>query len=132
LKSFTKWDKIILGSLLFICIISTLYIYAIENTSNNNEKVIIQVQGQIIKKIPLNKYEKSKTYKFVFNGNNGYLEIKNGAVRMLEMDRKICPKKVCSLTGWVNKKYQVIVCLPNKIIVSIESAKDETLDSIIG
>jgi len=132
LKSFTKWDKIILGSLLFICVISTFYVYAMNNTSNNNEKVIIQVQGQIIKKIPLNKYEKSKIYKFVFNGNNGYVEIKNGAVRMLEMDRKICPKKICSLTGWVSKKYQVIVCLPNKIIVSIESAKDETLDSISG
>jgi len=81
LKSFSKWDKIILGSLLFICIISTIYIYAIENTSNNSEKVIIQVQGQIIKKIPLNKYEKSKIYKFIFNGNTGYVEIKGHARR---------------------------------------------------
>ena len=130
MKSFTKWDKFIFCGLLIICVISGLYVYVIENTGSNEEKAVIQVQGKIIKEIPLKKYAKSKIYKFNFNGNNGYIEIKNGNVRMLEMNRKICPKKICSNTGWINKKYKVIVCLPNKLEVSIESAKDNTLDAI--
>ena len=129
MKSFTKWDKLIFGGLLIICVISSLYVYVIENTDSNKEKAVIQVQGKIIKEIPLNKYVKSKIYKFNFNGNNGYIEIKDGNVRMLEMNRKICPKKICSNTGWINNKYEIIVCLPNKIEVSIESSKDDKLDA---
>ncbi|MBU3160357.1 NusG domain II-containing protein [Clostridium frigoris] len=126
----TKWDKIIIGGLLIICLISTFFVYITENTGNANKKAVIKVQGKIIKEIPLPNNEKSKIYKFNFNGNNGYLEVKNGSVRMLEMDIKICPKKICSTTGWINKKYKVIVCLPNKIAVNIESTKDDTLDAI--
>jgi len=118
--------------LIIICVISSLYVYIIEHTGDNNEKAVIQVQGKIIKEIPLNKHEKSKIYKFAFNGNNGYIEIKNGSIRILEMYKKLCPKKICSSTGWINNKYQVIVCLPNKIAVNIESAKDGTLDTISG
>ena len=130
MKSFTKWDKIIFCSLLIICVISSLYVYVIENTGSNETKAIIQVQGKVIKEIPLKKYVKSKLYKFNFNGNNGYIEIQNGNVRMLEMNRNICPKKICSNTGWISKKYEVIACLPNKLEVSIESTKDNALDAI--
>lgn len=37
------------------------------------------------------------------------------------MDKRICPRKICSETGWIDKQYQNIVCLPNKILVKIES-----------
>lgn len=49
---------------------------------------------------------------------------------MLEMSRKICPNKSCSEIGWISKGYQAIVCLPNRIVVGIESEKDEKLDAI--
>ncbi|WP_298847333.1 NusG domain II-containing protein [Clostridium sp.] len=126
----TKWDKIIIGGLLIICLISALLLYITENTGTDNKKAVIKVQGKIIKEIPLPNYEKSKIYKFDFYGNNGYLEVKNGSVRMLEMDRKICPKKICSNTGWINTKYKIIVCLPNKIEVNIESTKNEKIDAM--
>ena len=130
MKSFTKWDKLIFIGLLIICVISGLYVYLIGNTGNANEKVVINVHGKIINEIPLIKDGKSKIYKFAFNGNNGFIEIKNGSVRMLKMDEKICPKAICSTTGWISKKYQVIVCLPNKIEVNIESAKDNTISAV--
>ena len=131
MKSFTKADKIILSVILITCLISSIYVYIIENNSDTNkEEVVIQVQGKVIKEIPLNKYGNNKIYKFAFNGNNGYIEIKNKSVRMLEMNRKICPKRICSNTGWISNKYQIIVCLPNKIMVSIKTAKDGTIDAI--
>lgn len=48
---------------------------------------------------------------------------------MLEMSRKICPKKICSNIGWISNKYQLIV-LPNKIVVSIKSAKNAAIDAV--
>ena len=133
MKSITKIDKIILSVILITCLISSIYLYVIENNnanSNKNEKVVIQVQGKVIKEIPLNKNEKNKIYKFTFNSNNGYIEIKNKSVRILDMDKKICPKGICSNTGWISNKYQLIVCLPNKIVVSIKSIKDGAIDAV--
>lgn len=50
---------------------------------------------------------------------------------MKEMDKRVCPQKVCSLTGWISKKYKSIVCLPNQITVSIEYiTNNNNLDEI--
>ena len=76
-----------------------------------------------------------KTVSFKFGENTGYLDIKDGAVKMREMDIKICPEKVCSETGWISKSYETIVCLPNRIVVSIENGEankgnDNLVDSV--
>lgn len=129
MKLLTKWDKILIVILLLVTIASTFLILITYNTDNDN-KVVIQVNGKTINEIQLNKSEKPNVYKFTFNGNIGYIEIKNESVRMLEMDKEICPEKICSDTGWISKGYQTIVCLPNKIVVSIVSSKNEKLDAI--
>jgi len=48
---------------------------------------------------------------------------------MLEMSKETCPNSICSDTGWIDKIYQSIVCLPNNIIVTIESVEEETIDA---
>lgn len=48
---------------------------------------------------------------------------------MLEMDKKICPNKICSNTGWINKSYETIVCAHNSILVTIEGTKEEEIDT---
>lgn len=95
----------------------------INKISENMDRkyVVIKVENEIVDKILVdNKTE--EIYKFKFNNEEGYVELKNGSARMLEMDKRICPRKICFETGWIDKKYQSIVCLPNKILVKIESA----------
>jgi len=45
------------------------------------------------------------------------------------MNKEICPNAICSDTGWIDKGYQSIVCLPNNIVVTIEGNKDEGIDA---
>ena len=47
---------------------------------------------------------------------------------MLPMNLGICPGKVCSDTGWDQESYQMIVCLPNKIMVTIEFMEENNID----
>ncbi len=53
----------------------------------------------------------------------------NRRVRMIEMDREICPEAICSETGWIDNSYQSIVCLPNRIIVTTEGNNEEIIDA---
>lgn len=85
-----------------------------------NANIVIVVENEIDTKIPLEFKEESQTYEFEFRDQVGYLEVKNGKVRMLEMNRQICPERICSETGWIDSSHEAIVCLPNKIIVTIQ------------
>jgi hypothetical protein len=130
LKLLTKGDKIVLSIILIILGISSALIFEMNNSGSENKEVVVKVEGKVIKEIPVKDSPKDDIYSFGFNNDIGYIEIKDGRARMLEMDTKICPQKICSNTGWIDKGYQEIVCLPNKITVSIKSVSKEAVDSI--
>jgi hypothetical protein len=94
------------------------------------KEVIVQYNGEVIANIQLNLDKESKTYDFKFGENIGTIEVKEGQVRMLPMDKDICPNGICSDTGWIKNSYQSIVCLPNKIIVTIEIKETQEIDVI--
>ncbi|UZQ48927.1 NusG domain II-containing protein [Clostridium kluyveri] len=121
-------DKIVIIVLLILSILPTGIVMLVKSNKGNSN-IVIKVDNKVAKNIPLNKTSKSKTYKFEFKSNIGYLEVKDGKVRMLEMDNEICPNAICSDTGWIDKGYQSIVCLPNNIIVTIEGSKDDVIDA---
>lgn len=126
----TKWDKVLMVSILVLSLAGLTFVSAM-GIDGNQKYAIIKENGKIIKKISVSEREKNKIYDFQFgDGYKGYIEINNGAVRMLEMDKNICPERICSDTGWISKKYQTIVCLPNKLSVSLEQKMDEELDVI--
>ncbi len=47
------------------------------------------------------------------------IEIKNGKVRVKDAP---CPQKLCVRQGWVDRG--AIVCLPNRVVVSISGSKE--------
>ena len=49
-------------------------------------------------------------------GDGNRLEIKDGAVHMLSAD---CPDQICVHTGWIDQEHDMIVCMPNKVVVQI-------------
>jgi len=60
-------------------------------------------------------------------GSHVRLEVKEGAVRVLTSD---CPQQICVSGGWIRRPRQVIACVPNKTLVTIESAEPPFLDAI--
>jgi hypothetical protein len=56
------------------------------------------------------------------------LEIRQKKIRMLHSR---CPKHICMNTGWISRKGQTIICLPNKIIIEIISEDDPGVDAVV-
>ncbi len=128
LNKMTLWDKILI-SLLIMINIFWLGLTLLLNSNDENKIIEIKVYGDIVKKLELTEYTEN-IYSFQFGENIGYIEVKNGAVRMLEMDKDICPEGICSNTGWIKEEYETIVCMPNGIIVNIKADKESNLDDI--
>jgi len=65
----------------------------------------------------------SDSYHFIYTFNFGegnhqaQLEVDQGRIRMLPLDQQLCPRGICSHTGWISEPYESIVCLPNRILI---------------
>ncbi len=53
--------------------------------------------------------------------DNITFEIKNGAIRILESD---CHDRICIRAGFISKKGQSAVCLPNRVVVELSGEGD--------
>ena len=62
------------------------------------------------------------------NGGTNILQIKNGYADMTEAD---CPDKLCVHQKSVSKRGESIICLPNKVVVSIESEENSEFDAVV-
>ncbi len=52
--------------------------------------------------------------------NTAAIEVEDGRIRMLPMGEELCPRAICSHTGWIEHSYESIVCLPNQIMIVFE------------
>ena len=76
-------------------------------------------------------------YTLFFGENNQYtatIEIDDGRIRMLPLAEDLCPRAVCSHTGWIEYSYESVVCLPNQIVIvfsdSSRPGEVEGIDSV--
>ena len=66
-------------------------------------------------------------------GTNGNVVIEYGENRVRVID-EISPRNICQIQGWSNSPLSPITCLPNNIIIIIESKEnsDDLPDDITG
>ena len=67
----------------------------------------------------------SKNGNFPLNGGTNTLVIENGYAWMTDSE---CPDKICEHMGKIHMNGQLIVCLPNGVIVTVEGGEDSGVD----
>ncbi len=91
----------------------------------NGDMVIVMVDGKIYKELPLNK-DTTLEIEGVGGGKN-LLEIKDGHADVVDAN---CPDKLCVHQRDIDKNGETIVCLPNKVVVEIESNEESEVDAV--
>ncbi|MEW5766009.1 MAG: NusG domain II-containing protein [bacterium] len=121
----TKVDKLLLG--IIFLVIATGYL-GVKYLPKQGKMVEIESPGgrQVI---PLTGHPQKVTVAGCLGSTT--LEIKNGKVRVVDSP---CPQHICVKQGWKSRGGEVIVCLPNRIVVKVvggESKDDpSTLDGV--
>ena len=57
------------------------------------------------------------------------VEFSSGKVRIYETE---CPGGDCKATGWVERAGGQIVCLPNRVVISVEGDGPSDIDAVTG
>ena len=72
-------------------------------------------------------YSLADDQEIVLNNGSNVLKIKNGEADMIRAD---CPDQLCVKQKAVSKNKESIICLPNKVVVTVEQAGTPEYDSM--
>lgn len=129
IKILTSYDKVLIIFILTAAI--AIYGVLASNTwKSPDDIVVIRQNGTEILRLTPEKLNEDGVYDFRFGGGTGQIEVKGKKVRMLPMDKAICPQAICSETGWIDGNPKTIICLPNRLIVSFIGDKSSKIDGV--
>ena len=112
-----NFGKIFIITLLLLMSLGILILSTYKNNSQKPTKAFLQVNGETVAEFKFSDYKNSQTISLEQYGLHGKIEIKDGAVRFIEMD---CPDKICIKTSWISKVTESAVCLPNKAYLTVK------------
>lgn len=120
----TKWDKLLI---IVIVIVSIYGLYAVKTGAFNEgtKYVVVDVNGQEYKRISLGPNMVGKTIDIETKYGYNKIEFGDEKVRVIEAD---CPDKLDVKQGWISRPGEVIVCLPNLLVIEIISDSEQNMD----
>ena len=95
--------------------------------TGGTDTVVVQVDGEEVIRASL-----ADDRRFSVDGPLGRteIEIKRKRVRVVDSP---CSRKICVHTRWIDKPYQTIICIPNRVVIRLLSSDDNgKLDGITG
>ena len=110
-------DIIVIVSLLFI---SLIFVLVLNFTKKEGAYVEVTIDGETVGKYPL-----SVDASIPLNGGTNILTIKDGSAYMSYSN---CPDHTCEHTGCVKHVGQTIICLPNRLTITVIGTSNDPVD----
>lgn len=125
----TKGDKVLV---IVLIVFSLLFAYYMATVNNNLEKkyISIQINGEEINTIEFSDDIIGETYVLETEFGRNVLQFGDGEVRIIEAS---CPDQLCVKQGKIGQVGQLLVCLPNRLVVEIKAndAVNDDIDSFV-
>ncbi len=128
-KLMTRADKVVVIFILMISIGMIILTPNIIVDANDNKQVVITLEDKELYRYHLEENIKEKRINFSFEIKEkkyqGTLRMKEGRVRLERLSEDISPLPIHAEMGWISEPYQMILCMPIKLAVTIESKNAE-------
>lgn len=121
----TKFWIIVIAAVLLLSMAASAFVLLYHGAGDT---VSVTQDGKVIKRINLDTV--TSPYEFVVTGEYGSNTVRVEQGRICVMDAS-CPDHVCVNTGWISDGAIPIVCLPNKLVIQVDSAADAQLDGSV-
>ena len=125
MKDAPKKKRLLLDAALILALLllaGVLY-FCLTPKEETGACAVVIINGEEAARYPL-----SKDGTYPLNGGTNTLVIGDGYAWMADSQ---CPDKICEHMGKIHMNGQMIVCLPNGVIVTVEGGEDSGVD-IIG
>ncbi len=113
--------------ILFVTIVTISFILLAKIDFSKGQKIAkVYYDNELIKTIDLS-IDSNHQYKVKGYNGDVIIEAKLNSIRVMD---EVSPLNICSKQGWVSSHYEVIVCLPNKVVIKIES-EESPVDTVV-
>ena len=113
-KAKYRKDIIFISAILLLSI-AILLVFTL--TKKDGATVTVEIDGKVSGEYPL-----SVDGEFILNGGTNVLTIENGTARISDSS---CPDHICENKGKIKYVGQTIVCLPNKLTVTVTGESED-------
>ena len=115
------WDIIVISALLLVAVAALL---AVNLTKKDGKFVAVEINGTVCAEYPL-----SQNGVFPLNGGTNILVIENGEAYLSYSN---CPDHTCERTGRIHYVGQTIICLPNRLSVTVRGENTDNAPDLIS
>lgn len=125
------------GDLLVVALILTaavvLFFYRPASSGQEDRRTLqIELDGSVIREVSFDSGT-TELITVALPAGEATVQLENGRVRVLPMDRSVCPLGFCSSVGWVEYSGEAIVCMPNRLVLRIRGGPvNELWESLDG
>ena len=116
-----RTDLLVIGALLLLALV--LYL-VIGTTRNEGGVAVVRVNG-----VETERHVLSESGIYPLNGGSNVLVIADGQAWLSEAN---CPDLLCVKQGRIHYTGQTIVCLPNRLTVTVEGGETDGVDFVVG
>ncbi len=109
--------------LILVLITASVLLFVLKDNGKDGKLLKVSVNGREICTLSLDEDTEYEIQGFI---SKNILIIENGGARMKEAG---CPDKLCVKQGEISKAGESIICLPNRIIVSVEGGEESGIDA---
>lgn len=124
----TALDRKLIGGVIILA--ALLFIGRWWPIRQNGLVARIELAGRLVKEINL-QGAVDQTVTINMPRGKAYLDVKDQAVKLEEMPLKLCPRKICSHTGWIRRPGEMIICVPNRLVIRLVSPEKPKVDVIV-
>ena len=116
LKYFTKGDIVLVVSLFLLSVAS---LAGVRNLYKSGKNVVVEVEGRHVLELSL---DKNVTKSVEGPLGETIVVIEKGKANVIESP---CPHKYCIRMGQISRRGEVIICVPNRVVVKIHGGSEE-------
>ncbi len=125
-----KGDAVVIA--LVLAVASLLYGLKLLPAAAGERRLRVELDGRLVAEYAFDS-ETNEQILVDFPAGQAVVEIAGGRVRVLPMPKDICPRGLCSAVGWVEQHGDAIVCLPNRLVLTVTGGPvNELIDSLDG
>lgn len=123
----TRWDAVLAAVILLAAAAAGFFLYG-GSAETGKLTAVVYRDGQEIARIRLNELEEPLELTVEGEYSNVILA-ERGRICIKESD---CPGNDCVHQGWITRQGQHLVCLPNRVTITIEGRDLSDVDAVSG
>ncbi|HHW91673.1 MAG TPA: NusG domain II-containing protein [Firmicutes bacterium] len=123
----TRHDKILAIAIILVAILGFVFYTSFSGDEERQNRIVIEAMGEVVQVIPMDQLEPGKEIPITGPLGDSILEMGEDKVRLVDSP---CPDHLCVYMGWISRPGEIIVCLPNMVMVRVEGEQEPERDGI--